>query len=117
MKGQKSRAGRKLQPAIRQLFKRYPKLRGYRLHSIAQDFAIINIGKLEEKFQSGEQVFPKSLAEKRIIRKRKGKLPAVKILSKGELTKKLMISDCEVSLSAKEKIEKAGGQIKLQSKK
>ena len=30
MKGQKSRAGRKFQPIIRELIKRYPKLKGYR---------------------------------------------------------------------------------------
>ena len=86
------------------------------MHSIVQDFAIINVGKLEEKFQGGEQISPKTLAEKGILRKKKGKLPIVKILSKGELSKKLIISDCEVSLSVKEKIEKAGGQVRLKSK-
>ena len=30
MKGQRSRAGRKMAPIIRELIKRYPKLRGYR---------------------------------------------------------------------------------------
>lgn len=29
-KGQKSRAGRKLKPIVRELIKRYPKLRGYK---------------------------------------------------------------------------------------
>ena len=30
VKGQKSRAGRKFQPIIRELIKKYPKLKGYR---------------------------------------------------------------------------------------
>ena len=30
MKGQKSRSGARMQPIIRELIKRYPKLRGYR---------------------------------------------------------------------------------------
>ena len=30
LKGQRARAGRRLKPAIRELIKRYPKLRGYR---------------------------------------------------------------------------------------
>lgn len=30
VKGQKSRAGRRLKPLVRELIKRYPKLRGYR---------------------------------------------------------------------------------------
>lgn len=111
MKGQKARAGRKLQPAIRQLIKRYPKLRGYRLGSKASDFVIVNIGELNKKFESGEKVSPRDLLQKKIISRAKGKLPAIKILGQGELEKKLTILDCKVSASAKEKIEKAGGTI------
>jgi large subunit ribosomal protein L15 len=33
MKGQKSRAGRRLEPVIRGIIKRYPKLRGYKFKS------------------------------------------------------------------------------------
>jgi large subunit ribosomal protein L15 len=35
----------------------------------------------------------------------------VKILGTGELTKKLTITGCEISKSAREKIEKAGGTV------
>jgi large subunit ribosomal protein L15 len=52
------------------------------------------------------------LLEKKLIRRIKGKMPKVKILGRGELTKKLIIKNCSVSKSAKEKIEKAGGNIK-----
>ena len=47
IKGQRSRAGRKFAPAIRELIKRYPKLRGYKFKGREKNLAIINIGVLE----------------------------------------------------------------------
>ncbi len=41
-------------------------------------------------------------------------LSGVKILGKGEITKKVKIKALEVSKSAKEKIEKVGGEIKTE---
>jgi len=111
VKGQRSRAGRKFRPIIRDLVKRYPKLRGYKNTPKNKDLVKVNIGILEEKFKSEEVVSPKSLIEKEIIRKIKGRIPAVKILSKGKLTKKLIIEDCEISKAAKQAVEKAGGKV------
>lgn len=112
IKGQKSRSGQRLKPEIREVIKRYPKLRGYRFKPWKVRPAIVNIEILEKKFKTGEQVSPKILLEKKLIRRIKGKMPKVKILGKGELAKKLIISDCQISKSAKEKIKKAGGTIK-----
>jgi large subunit ribosomal protein L15 len=112
IKGQKARAGRKLQPMIRELIKRYPKLRGYRQKTRERIEVEVNLSTLEKKFKSGEKITPKILIERRIIRKIKGRIPEVKILGKGELKKKLVIEDCKVSKGAREKIEKAGGTIK-----
>lgn len=114
-KGQKSRAGRKLRPFIRDLIKRYPKLRGYRQKSVlrATFVAKVNLEILEKKFNSGERVTADVLLEKRIIPKIKGRTPQVKILGKGKITKKLTIEGCGISKSAKEKIEKAGGSVKI----
>ncbi len=112
IKGQKSRAGRKFAPIIRELIKRYPKLRGYRFKGRQKNLAVINVGVLEKKFAESDLVNPKILLERRLIRRIKGKIPKVKILGEGELTKKLTIENCEVSKSAKEAIEKAGGTIK-----
>lgn len=36
-KGQKSRAGRRLKPVIREIIKRYPKLRGYKFKARAKE--------------------------------------------------------------------------------
>lgn len=121
VKGQKSRAGRKLEPLIRQFIKRYPKLRGYRFKSNPKSqklrTVILNLEILEKKLNSGEKVNPKILFEGRIIHKIKGRLPEVKILGRGEITKPLIIEGCRVSKQAKEKIEKAGGVIKTKNQK
>lgn len=106
IKGQKSRAGRKFAPVIRELIKKYPKLRGYRFRGQDKNLAIVNIGDLDKKFKESEVVNPKALLERKLIRRIKGKTPKVKILGRGELKKKLTIENCELSKSAKEKIEK-----------
>lgn len=111
IKGQRARAGRKFQPLIRELIKRYPKLRGYRQKTRERIKIAVNLSTLEKKFKSGEKVAPETLIKKKIIRKIKGKMPEVKILGKGELKKKLIIEGCKISKGAKEKIEKAGGKI------
>ena len=63
---------------------------------------------LDLKFEDNAKVTPRLLKEKGLIDKIK---PGVKILSNGELKKKLVIEGCKVSKSAREKIEKAGGKI------
>ena len=111
IKGQRTRAGRKMVPPIRQLIKKYPKLRGYRFKSRKQKIAIINIKDLEKAFKKGDLISPRSLIEKRLVRKIKGKIPEVKILGQGNLTKKLIVKGFQLSESAKEKIKKAKGEI------
>ncbi len=112
VKGQKSRAGRKFQPAIRELIKKYPKLRGYKFNPSQVKIAILNIEILEKKFKEKERINPKILLTKGLIRRIKGKVPQVKILGRGEIKKPLIIENCQVSKQAKDKIEKAGGQVK-----
>ncbi len=111
IKGQRSRAGRKFAPVIRELIKKYPKLRGYKSKGRDKNLAIVNIGDLDKKFKESEVVNSKALLERKLIRRIKGKAPKVKILGKGILTKKLTIENCELSKSAKEKIEKSKSKI------
>jgi len=112
MKGQKSRAGRKMVPIIRELIKKYPKLKGYRRVALQNYSAVASLDTLEKFFGNGETVSPKSLIEKGIARKIKGGIPEIKILGKGKLTKKLVVENCKLSAGAKDAIEKAGGIIK-----
>jgi large subunit ribosomal protein L15 len=106
MKGQKSRAGKRLAPVVRELIKKYPKLRGYRTQKRGKDIAVINIGDLDKNFKDSEIVSPESLIKKGLIRKIKGKVPKVKILGQGKLTKKITIEKCQLSKTAKEKYAK-----------
>lgn len=110
-KGQKSRSGASFKPAIRTFIKRYPKLRGYKFKGKKKNIASLNFGVLEKNFKKGDTITPETLLEKKLIRRKRGKLPQIKILGRGELTKTLNIKDCETSKKAKEKIEKAGGKV------
>jgi len=112
MKGQKSRAGGKKQPIIRELIKRYPKLRGYRFRSTKIKPFIVNLNILESKFDSGSKINPEILLEKKIVRRIKGRIPKVKILGNGETKKSFIIENCLVSKKAKEIIEKNKGSVK-----
>ena len=111
-KGQTARAGHKIRPEIRDMIKRIPKLRG-RGKNIFQSFQKkslpINLDLIEKHFSAGEQVTPQILAEKGLVSGNKGSELDVKVLATGEITKKLAFSGLTFSVSAKAKIEKAGG--------
>lgn len=111
-KGQTARAGHKMQPVIRELIKRYPKLRGYRFGTgKKEDFVVVNLNVLEKNFDQKSIVSPEKLLEKGLVRKLFNRVPGIKILGKAELTKVLIVEDCFVSKGAKELIERAGGQV------
>jgi large subunit ribosomal protein L15 len=111
-KGQTARAGRNFRPIIRDVLKRYPKLRGYKNHRADVKTEVVNIKGLESKFEKGQTVTPRTLVEVNLARRVSGQYPLIKILGTGKITKNLKIEGCEVSESAREKIEKAGGEIK-----
>jgi len=111
LKGQKSRAGRKMRPQMRDIIKKIPKKRGYRFSSIHARASVVNIGTLNSIFAEGDVVSPEALAGKKLIKKLKASYPPVKILGKGVLDKKIIVSGCVISKSAKEAVEKAGGKI------
>lgn len=111
-KGQTARAGHKMRPEWRDIIKKMPKLRGYAFKSIQSKFVVVNLAQLESVFSNGDKVTPKTLVKKNVLETRLGKNPKVKILALGDLSKKLIISDCAVSADAKVKIEKAGGSVK-----
>ena len=111
MKGQKSRAGAKVEPIIRQFVKRYPKLRGYRAKIRRKVYQLVTLTTLEKSLDDKAVVTPKLLLEKNITSTMKGRMPLVKILGTGDVTKAFTIQGCEISASAKAKIEKAGGKV------
>lgn len=110
-KGQTARAGNKRRPQLRDIIKKLPKLRGYRFKSASIKPSVVNVGALNV-FESGAIVNPASLFAKKLVRRQGGALPKVKVLGAGEISAKLTVENCEVSDSAKAKIEKAGGSVK-----
>lgn len=117
MKGQNARTGNSKRPEIRDIIKKYPKLRGQgkngnRSRDIITYHYPVNLSVLEANFKAGETVSPKTLVQKGLIDYKKAQIPSVKILARGDVTKKLTIRNCLVSKSAQEAIEKAGGAVK-----
>jgi len=86
------------------LVRRIPK-RGFH-NQWGATVAIINVGDLDQAFDAGAEVTPELLSEKGLV---KGRYDVLKVLSQGELTKKLRISAHRFSRAALEKIEKLGG--------
>lgn len=111
-KGQKSRSGysRKIgfEGGQMPLQRRLPK-RGF-TNIFKTKWIEVSLGKLDESFNSGDQVSPDVLHERSLIKKAKHDLV---ILGSGEITKALNISAHRFTKSAKEKIEKAGGTATL----
>ena len=109
-KGQSSRVGwnqpHTFQGGMSPLVRRIPK-RGFN-NSFALNVGIVNVGALEEAFAAGDEVNAESLKAKDLL---KGRFDVIKVLGNGELTKKLTIAAHRFSASAREKIEKAGGQM------
>jgi large subunit ribosomal protein L15 len=69
----------------------------------AKAFAVVNVGQLNV-FENDEVVSPTSLVAKGLVAKRHGKLPKVKILAFGEITKKIKVENCLMSAAAEAKI-------------
>ena len=116
MKGQKARQGNSTRPEMRDIIKKIPKLRGQgkngnRSRDIIRSATAINVAMLEQYFNVNEIVSVKTLLQKGLASKSGGKLPYVKILGNGELTKPLRVVGLEVSASAQEKISKQGGTV------
>ncbi len=110
-KGQTARAGNKRRPALRDMIKKIPKLRGYRFASIQNDAKPVNLAAIETAYKANERVTPETLVANGLVRTKNGKTPVVKILAKGTISKKLVFSGCVMSATAKAAIEAAGGSI------
>jgi large subunit ribosomal protein L15 len=65
----------------------------------------VNLSDLEERFDAGAEVTPATLREKGLAKRS----DPIKILAKGEISKKLTVQAHAFSAAAKEKIEAAGG--------
>ena len=112
-KGQWARSGGGVRPGFEggqmPLTRRLPK-RGF-VNIFAKEYAIVNVG-YWERLPEGTLVSAESLKELGMIKKIGDGL---KILGRGEITKKLTVSAEKVSAAAKEKIEAAGGSVEVKA--
>lgn len=117
-KGQTARAGNSTRPEMREQIKKLPKLRGHGVNRAEAVNAervrpvVVNLAALEAAFAAGATVNPKSLMAAGVVKAVRKRTPMVKILGTGTLSKKLTFVDCQVSGSAKSKIEAVGGEVK-----
>lgn len=116
-KGQTARAGHHIRPEVRDLIKKLPKRRGHgknRARTVKTNriaISAVNLAALEAAYKAGETVSPASLVARGLVRRAKGRVPVVKILGTGSLTKALSVKGCTLSKSAHKAITKAGGTI------
>lgn len=106
-KGQRARSGHRIRPAIRDVIKKLPKLRGHGARMVgAVKPVVINIALLEKHFKAGDMVSPKSLFEKGLLNKVSRRLPSVKILGRGTIKYKLATEGVTLSAGAKQQLQR-----------
>jgi large subunit ribosomal protein L15 len=109
-KGQRSRSGHSQSPIFQggamPMIRRIAK-RGFN-NKWAPKVGEVNVGDLESNFTAGDEVTPDSLRSKDLANYGYDEL---KVLGKGEISKKLTVTAHRFSKSAREKIEKAGGKV------
>ncbi len=115
VKGQHSRSGRRIRPAERDIILKIPKKRGFRNKEKADAPVVFNLGQLSNKLQSYAksgvplEVSYALLKTAKLLKK--DYKHKVKILGAGDIAFPIAVNGFEVSASAKEKIEKAGGKV------
>jgi len=112
-KGQRSRAGRRIRPAERDLIIRLPKRRGFRNKPLSVKPIGINLGRLDQLFgvHNGipAVVDRAHLVAVGVVSPRDTR--DIKILGNGNALSAIHIKGFRVSRSARAKIEKAGGKV------
>lgn len=114
MKGQKSRSGVSIDPLFEggrsSLIERLKKMPGFK--STHPKKNNINLNDLERNFKSGDTIDVKGLVKIGLVDRIKAKRARIKILGDGKIAKKFIIDkDILLSKTAKDAIEKAGGEI------
>ena len=112
-KGQNARSGGRRHPRFEggqtPLYKRLPKF-GFSNQKFRKDYVIVNLLDLERAFEEGEVVDEESLIERGLVKRNHD---GIKILGKGELTKKLTVKAHKFSKSARAAIEDVEGSAEV----
>ncbi|MBR4770597.1 MAG: 50S ribosomal protein L15 [Clostridia bacterium] len=111
-KGQNARSGGGVRPGFQggqlPLYRKLPK-RGFH-NKFGVVYAVVNVDDLDKKFEEGATVDAEALLESGIISK---VCDGIKVLGRGEITKKLTVKAAVFSETAKGKIEAAGGKTEV----
>ena len=111
-KGQWARSGGGVRPGFEggqiPLSRRLPK-RGFN-NVFAREYAIVNVETINNAFEDGAVVNAETLKAAGVLKKA---LDGVKVLGRGEITKKVTVQASIFSASAKEKIEAVGGTCEV----
>ena len=111
-KGQNARSGGGVRPGFEggqiPLSRRLPK-RGFN-NVFAKEYAIVNVETINSAFEDGAVVNAETLVAAGVLDKT---LDGVKVLGRGEITKKVTVQAKKISESAKAKIEAAGGTCEV----
>lgn len=105
-KGQKSRAGRRIRPAIRDLIQRLPKMRGTTNKKITEKYEAIPVARLAKIKDAVIDL--QALKKASLVSKKTNK---VKLIASKSLTEKLSVKGLKTSAGAKKQIESAGGSV------
>jgi len=111
-KGAQSRSGfsfkRGFEGGQMPLHRRVPK-RGFH-NPFRVEYAVVNLDTLAEVFEAGSSVTPELLRERGLVRQSRMR---IKVLGRGDITKKLSVQAHKFSGSAAEKIAAAGGTTEV----
>jgi large subunit ribosomal protein L15 len=117
MKGQKARYS--VRPGFEggqtPLYRRLRKRRGMgksarNLGIFRRNYAEVNVGRLDARFDAGTVVTPELLQQQGLVR---GTIDGLRVLGQGQLTKSLTIRAHHFSASARAKIEAVGGTAEV----
>jgi len=116
-KGQKSRSGvaiKSFEGGQMPLYRRLPK-RGFKSLENKKNLAIVSLSRLQEIITKKIQISDNTINLSNLIKSKilNKKYKKIKVLGSGELKQKLNVEVNSISKSAKEKIEKLGGKIKI----
>ena len=111
-KGAKSRSGFKFKRGFEggqmPLHRRVPK-RGFH-NPFRTEYAVVNLDLLSDRFDAGTVVTPELLVERGLIH---GARRPIKVLARGDISKKLTVRAHKFSGKAAEKIAAAGGSAEV----
>src|SRR5688572_33046672 len=111
-KGAKSRSGfrrkRGFEGGQMPLHRRVPK-RGFH-NPFRIEYAVVNLDTLAERFEAGTVITPELLRERGVVH---GGRQPIKVLARGDVTKKLTVRAHKFSGKAAEKLAAAGGTVEV----